>query len=461
MFKENSIMATPNHFSLHKVVALASLLFIATTLITHQHSIGTFPALYNEEDLALSHVEEQLPVMPLISSLDQHKPTIIAPQPEATSPQSIATKIDSPHVEQVIVRKNDTISQLFDTYHIDQSVLHTILTQPAAFKVLTHLQPTHTLKLTFDDNHQLDSLSYEISPLTRLMAKKDKLHYWQINQEKIPLVTKVILAGGSIKNNLYQGGKEAHLPDKIISELASIFGWQMDFARDIHQGDYFSVLYEMQYSKDKPIAVGPIVAAEINIRGQVHKAIRYTPAGSTPSYYSPEGKNLHSAFLRYPIKYVRISSPFDPNRRHPILKYVRPHWGVDLAAPRGTPIHAAGAGKIVFSGKGAGYGNHVILKHGATYSTLYAHMSRIANNIVSGKTVQQGQVIGYVGSTGLATGPHLHYEFRIHGQRVNPVTYHLPQGKSLSLAELTNFKSLASQQLAKLDTLNAQNHDLA
>lgn len=456
-----------NHFSLHKVVFFTSLLFIIITLLSHQDTISTIhPA--SPEEAKLNSVENELPAVAAATSLE----TLAPATTEETTPQQVIAESTPPPLtappkpmvspqpltEHHIIHKGDTVSRLFDTYHISQSILQAILSQPEAKKILTHLQVNHPLTLTFNDQHELDSLNYEITPLTHLTVNKDEAHYWHAKQEKLPLSTEIVLAGGTIKQNLYQAGKDAHLPKKIILQLADVFGWQMDFARDIHQGDHFSVLYEMKYLNDKPIEVGHVIAAEIISHNHAHKAIRYTPSGGNPSYYTPEGTNLRTAFLRYPIKYNRISSPFNPNRRHPILKYNRPHWGVDLAAPRGTPIHAAGSGKVTFSGRGSGYGNHVILKHGATYSTLYAHMSRIARGITPGKTVKQGQVIGYVGSTGLATGPHLHYEFRIHGHRVNPVTVKLPQGKHLPVMALEDFKVAAQQQLTRLESMDLNKH---
>ncbi|MHA7840322.1 MAG: peptidoglycan DD-metalloendopeptidase family protein [Gammaproteobacteria bacterium] len=470
-----------NHFSLHKVVFFTSLLFIIITLLSHQHTISRIHQPPPEE-ATLDSIENELPKVAAATSIETllpdsdssaineelsqamaKKAIVSATQPSVTQSTPVTQPIPSPQplIEHVIVHKGDTVSRLFDHYHISQAVLQSILLHPEAKKVLTHLQVDHPLTLTFNEQRELNALSYEMTPLTHLTIKKDEANYWHAQQEQSPLVTKVLLAGGTIKQNLYQAGKDAHLPKKIILQLADVFGWQMDFARDIHKEDHFSVLYEMKYLNDKPIEVGHIIAAEIISHNQTHKAIRYTPPNGVPSYYTPEGANLRTAFLRYPIKYNRVSSPFNPNRRHPILKYIRPHWGVDLAAPRGTPIHAAGSGKVIFSGRGSGYGNHIILKHGATYSTLYAHMSRIARGISPGATVQQGQVIGYVGSTGLATGPHLHYEFRIHGRRVNPVTVQLPQGKSLPAAALATFKTVAQQQLAQLESMDWNNHGVA
>lgn len=460
-----------NYFSLHKVVLFTSLLFIIITLVSHQYTISNIHHS-SLEDTSLASVEHELPTIAASTSLEtltpesstDHEgtshPVIAEPVPPKTTLQSKPQTMASPQplTEYLIVHRGDTVSLLFHHCHISQGTLQAILAHPEARKVLTHLQVEHPLVLTFDEQHRLKELNYEMTPLTHFMVKKDPSHNWYTQQEKLPLTTKILLATGTITQNLYQAGKDAHLPKKIILQLADVFGWQMDFARDLHKGDYFSLLYEMKYLNNKPMEVGHIIAAEIMSHNHPYKAIRYTPPNGIPSYYTPEGSNLRNAFLRYPVKYSRISSPFNPSRRHPILKYNRPHWGVDLAAPRGTPIHASGSGKVTFSGRGSGYGNHVILKHGATYSTLYAHMSRIAQGIYPGKTVQQGQVIGYVGSTGLATGPHLHYEFRIHGNHANPVTVKLPQGKHLLATTLKNFKVVAQQQLVQLESMDLNDH---
>jgi len=198
---------------------------------------------------------------------------------------------------------------------------------------------------------------------------------------------------------------------------------------------------------------GNILAIEFINRGKTYRAVRHTTADNRHDYFTPAGKSMRKPFIRNPIEYTRVSSHFNPRRLHPILKITRPHRGVDYAAPTGTPIRASGDGKIIFRGSKPGYGNVVIIQHGQAYSTLYAHLSRFAAKQRRGSQVRQKQVIGYVGSTGYATGPHLHYEFRINGVHRNPLTVKLPDSRPLPKKQIPAFKRSTAPMLAKLDTL--------
>ena len=214
-------------------------------------------------------------------------------------------------------------------------------------------------------------------------------------------------------------------------ELANIFGWDIDFALDIRAGDHFTVIYEERFLNGEKIGNGPILAAEFVNQGRSYKAIRYSDAGNRSDYYSPTGLSMRKAFLRTPVDFRRISSRFG-KRKHPILNRMRMHTGVDYAASRGTPIRAAGDGKVIHKGRKGGYGRTVIIQHGGRYSTLYAHMNSYRRGVYTGKRVKQGQIIGYVGSSGRATGPHLHYEFRVNGVHRNPLTVKLPSAKPIN-----------------------------
>ena len=206
-------------------------------------------------------------------------------------------------------------------------------------------------------------------------------------------------------------------------ELAGIFGWDIYFALNIRRGDHFTVVYDQLYLDGKKIGNGDILAAEFVNQGQVYRAVRYEKPNGTADYYTPDGNSMRKEFLRTPVAFTRISSRFSLGRYHPILNRIRAHKGVDYAAPTGTPIKATGDGRVAFRGRKGGYGNVVILDHGRGYSTLYGHMSRFARGERVGTRVHQGQVIGYVGSTGMATGPHLHFEVRADGVTTDPVRY--------------------------------------
>jgi murein DD-endopeptidase MepM/ murein hydrolase activator NlpD len=239
----------------------------------------------------------------------------------------------------------------------------------------------------------------------------------------------------------------------MIMQLAHIFGWDIDFALNIRNGDSFSVIYQEDYLNGKKLNDGPILAAEFINQGHVYRAIRYTDPTGNSDYYDPSGKSMRKAFLRTPVEFTRISSGFTMGRFHPILNKIRAHKGVDYAAPTGTPIKATGDGKITFRGRKGGYGNVVILQHGARYSTLYGHMSKFRGGLAVGSRVRQGQVIGYVGMTGLATGPHLHYEFRIDGVHRDPLRVKLPGAEPLGNKYRDDFNSKAKALIAKLDLI--------
>jgi murein DD-endopeptidase MepM/ murein hydrolase activator NlpD len=234
-------------------------------------------------------------------------------------------------------------------------------------------------------------------------------------------------AYGRIDSSLFESANAAGLSDKLIMNLAGIFAWDVDFVLDIRTGDDYFILYEEIYQDGKYVTDGEIVAAEFNNNGRSFQAIRFLDNDGRSDYYTPDGRSVRKAFVRAPVDFSRISSSFNPRRRHPVLNTIRAHKGVDYAAPAGTPIKSAGDGKIIFRGVKGGYGNVVIVQHGGNITTLYAHMSKFAGTAKVGQRVKQGQVIGYVGSTGLATAAHLHYEYRLNGVHRNPRTVELPQ----------------------------------
>jgi murein DD-endopeptidase MepM/ murein hydrolase activator NlpD len=240
---------------------------------------------------------------------------------------------------------------------------------------------------------------------------------------------------------LAQAGEQAGLSDDLLIQLTTIFAWDIDFANHIRSGDHFTVVYENTHQ---------IVAAEFVSRGKAFTAVRYSDGHGRTSYYSPDGKSLRKAFLSTPVDFARISSHFDSHRKHPILNRIRAHKGVDYAARTGTPVKAAGNGIISFRGRKGGYGQVMIIEHGQHYETLYAHLSDFKRGLEDGDSVRQGEIIGYVGETGLATGPHLHYEFRIDGVHSDPET--LNQARSLPLNQrlLADFKAQSHPILAQL-----------
>jgi murein DD-endopeptidase MepM/ murein hydrolase activator NlpD len=257
---------------------------------------------------------------------------------------------------------------------------------------------------------------------------------------------------GVVNTSLTQAAQEAGLSNELIIQLTNIFAWDIDFATKIQNGDQFTIIYEKS-----DVTNGQIMAAEFVTGGKTFTAIRYKDSEGQINYYSPEGKMMRKAFLSTPVDFIRISSGFDVHRKHPILNRIRAHKGVDYAARTGTPVKAAGDGKIIFLGRKGGYGQVMILEHGEHYETLYAHLSDFKKGLQSGDQVEQGQVIGYVGQTGLATGPHLHYEFRVDGVHRNPEALNHQHTLPLSDNKLAEFKSQSRPLLAQLYKTKSNN----
>lgn len=260
-----------------------------------------------------------------------------------------------------------------------------------------------------------------------------------------------ISAHGVIYSSLSAAAENAGLSEGLVLQLTNIFAWDIDFATNLHRGDQFTVVYE-----NSDTGNDQIIAAEFVSEGRVLTAVRYEDNEGNINYYTPEGKIMRKTFLSSPVDYARISSHFDANRRHPILNRIRAHKGVDYAARTGTPVKSAGDGKIAFIGRKGGYGHVIIVKHGERYETLYAHLSDFKDNLQEGDTVSQGDVIGYVGQTGLATGPHLHYEFRVDGIHRNPETSNSRHAMALSSHLLSDFKFQSRPVLAQLYSAKAK-----
>jgi murein DD-endopeptidase MepM/ murein hydrolase activator NlpD len=259
---------------------------------------------------------------------------------------------------------------------------------------------------------------------------------------------------GAIERSLFEAGLSIGLSDRQILTLAEIFGWDIDFALDVRAGDSFSVIYEKKYWLGRKIDDGPILAAEFVNNGRVYRAIGMRTNSGQLLYYAPNGRSLKQAFLRTPVKFSRVSSGYSDTRYHPILKLWRAHTGVDYAAPAGTPVRATAVGTVASISWNGGYGRTIEIDHGRAHSTVYAHLSRYRPELQIGSRVEQGEVIGYVGSSGLATGPHLHYEFRINGEHRNPLIYQAPDAELIAESRRGEFLRAAHTWTAELDRMS-------
>ena len=351
------------------------------------------------------------------------------------------------------VASGDTLSVLFVQAGLDNSLLHSILSQTKDAKRFTQLNVGQVLSFEFDENQELASISSQVSSLESIhLEKQTDGNNFAFRKHVAQTQTREQYAKGTIEGALFAATKKAAMPYALALDMANIFGYDIDFAQDLRKGDTFEVLYEEKTLEDKAVGTGNILTARFTNRGKVYTAVRYTDKSGNSSYYSADGSSLRKAFIRTPVDFARISSRFSNGRKHPILNKIRAHKGVDYAAPRGTPIKAAGDGRVTLAGRKGGYGNTVVIKHGQRYQTLYAHMNGFAKGIRSGSNVKQGQIIGYIGTTGLSTGPHLHYEFQVNGVHVDPLSQKLPISDPIHASEKQRFAQLSQPLIAKLDS---------
>ncbi|WP_328188867.1 OapA family protein [Marinobacter sp. OP 3.4] len=349
------------------------------------------------------------------------------------------------------VESGDTLSTLFNEAGFNDGLMLSVIHGDGDAEKLQHLYVGETLAFGTSPDGELEKVRLERNRLESLVIERTDDGYAGeiVMREPEP---RVAFASGEIEGSLYLAGKEAGLDDRITMELAGIYGWDIDFVYDVRKGDTFEVVYEELYLDDEKIDNGKIIAARFVNRGREVIALHYTDSNGESDYYTPDGDSMRKAFLRTPIN-ARVSSPFNLQRRHPVLDVVRPHEGTDYAAPTGTPIKAAGDGRVSFAGWKGGYGRTVVLSHGDNITTLYAHMSKLGKGINSGTRVEQGQTIGYVGASGMVTGAHLHYEFRVNGVARNSRTIDLPEANPVPESEMARFKAATQQQIAQLNTL--------
>ncbi|MCB1802080.1 MAG: peptidoglycan DD-metalloendopeptidase family protein [Gammaproteobacteria bacterium] len=383
---------------------------------------------------------------------EPHSTQQVAGEPEddpALDPEPVAQR----WIEHEVA-KGESLARIFAGQELDAALLHRIVNSSESGKKLAQIRPGQKFRFLFDDEHELVKMELHRNRVHSLQVEiaDDDITIEEISKD---VDKRVAGAAGVIESSLFVDAQNAGLSDGKIMELAEIFGWDIDFALEIRAGDAFRVLYEEHYLDGEKLRDGPILAAEFTNRGTTYRAVRFEDSNGDVGYFDADGHSKRRAFIRTPIKFARVSSGFNPRRWHPVLKKWRSHKGVDYAAPIGTPVRATGNGRIVFRGTKSGYGKTVIIEHASKYTTLYAHLNGYSKRSATGKRVKQGQVIGYVGKTGLATGPHLHYEFRIGGQHRDPLKVKLPKSLALAKSDLGNFRKTAAPLLARLDAIPA------
>ena len=380
---------------------------------------------------------------------------------------STPQKLVEPEIEPVSikVRNGDSMSLVFSRAGLGAPTVHKLAYESRHGKSFSRILPGKTFLFYFDKDKELQKIVYQIDKLESYEAIASESGFKTSHILLEPEIFNTIKSG-EIANSFYMDGLNAGLNDNLIMELVSIFGWDIDFALEIRKSDQFSVLYEEKYLDGEYLGTGRILAAEFVNRGKAVRAVRYEDKSGRTAFYTPEGLSMRKAFLRLPVKFSRVSSNFNPRRLHPVTGSIRPHRGVDYAAPTGTPVYATGDGKVITSTYDKYSGNYIVIRHGQTYQTKYLHLSK--RKVRVGQTVKQGQTIGLVGATGRVTGAHLHYEFLVNGVHNNPRTVKLPNGKPVKASELDNFKLVTKPLLAKLEvsketfiaqTLNQSSND--
>ena len=397
-----------------------------------------------------------------------------APQPAAEEPVLIAADSAPPAVEEVDaadiiedvlepapppepeydtltlkVGRGDTMEKMFRRNELDVGELFAIARLDAAGKQFRRIKPGDVFEVEHD-NGSIVSLYSKLNLTSALQVTRSEDGFSAEIVER-PIEVRKRFAYGVIQSSLFESAAQAGLTDKTIMNVAGIFAWDVDFILDIREGDNYYVQFEEIWQDGEYVTDGEIIAAEFNNNGRQIQAIRFKDKNDNTDYFTPTGDSVRKAFIRAPVDFTRISSNFNPKRRHPILNTIRAHRGVDYAAPRGTPIKAAGDGKVIFRGTKSGYGKCVILQHGGNITTLYAHMSNFNSKARLGTRVRQGQVIGYVGKTGLATANHLHYEYRLNGVHRNPRTVALPDAEPIAAEYRDQFLAQAGPILDELE----------
>lgn len=409
--------------------------------------------LFPSSDDPVSTKTSQTIAIPSIEPLPEatETPYLLADTEPAPSPPEIQYEEFSENKPiSLKVKPGDSLSTLFKRAGLSNSVMMKFLQSNAETKQLQKLMPGQMFEFYIDDNNQLSALILKKNELSNLEYRRtdDSFSYEEITQT--PDI-RLAFRSATIEHSLYAAGAQVQLTDALIMGLAGIFGWDIDFALDIRKGDQFKILFEEKFLDGEKISNGEILAAEFINQGHPFRAVRYVDTNQNVSYFTPTGESMQKAFLRAPLDFRRISSNFNPSRLHPIFRTAKPHRGTDYAAARGTPVWAAGSGRVIAASYTKANGNYVIIQHGNNIQTKYLHLHK--KYVKKGERVKQKQKIGTVGSTGYSTGPHLHYEFLLDGVHRNPrtIVQKLPKAKAIASDEFHHFLNQTQPLMATLE----------
>ena len=355
-----------------------------------------------------------------------------------------------------LIQSGDTLSQALSRLKIDDLEIQRLLATDAVRQMASSIRAGRRMQATTTADGQLIALDIERTDAPTLAIRKLDDSFVVEDADEL-LETRVMMRSGRILSSLYGATDSAGVPDRIADKMAETFSTSLDFREDIRRGDTFSVIYTVNYRNGEPVGVGQMLAAEFVNAGKPYRAVLYRDSSGREDYYTPEGESLKKGFLRSPLEFSRVTSSFSNSRKHPVYGFHRAHTGVDFGAPTGTRVKATSEAVVKFAGRRGGYGNLVILRHPNGFETYYAHLSRFAKGLRAGRTVAQGEVIAYVGSTGASTGPHLHYEVRIGGKPKNPMAIKLPGAPALNLAQRMQLQEQTADWTDKLALLRNTN----
>jgi murein DD-endopeptidase MepM/ murein hydrolase activator NlpD len=367
--------------------------------------------------------------------------------------QTSATEETYWHEERI--QRGDTFASLLTRLHVEDAGAIHFLRSSTEAKGLRQLLPGRMVRAQTTEDGRLLELRYSIG-LTMLTVKAAGDSF-RVREEFAELERRIVMKSGEIKSSLFAATDAAQLTDAVADQLAQVFSTDIDFHKDLRRGDRFTVVYEMYYDAGEPVRSGRVLAAEFVNQGKPYQAIWFEHGNGQGDYYTLDGKPIKKAFLRSPLEFSRISSGFTTARFHPVLQRWRAHQGVDYAAASGTGVKATSDGFVEFAGQKGGYGNVVILRHQKRYTTLYGHLSGFGRGVRTGARVAQGDIIGYVGATGLATGPHLHYEFRVDDVHLDPLTVAMPDAPPVTPEYRTSFQTVAQPMGLRLGLLRNTN----
>ena len=394
----------------------------------------------------------------LLKKVEPHSKVMMAMTPLVPSfpitPAVLEPKKTAPVVKEVVIAKNQTFSELMQMNGIDNETIQQIFDSSRDVYNLSRIAMGRNMTIMMTPQMVFSRLEYSIDPLQTLIISKNDEEIRAEMQKLTPEVT-VHELGGYIEGSLYSTIDRLGEGDELVIRFAEIFEWDVDFFKDLQAGDSFRMIYERTSVEGTTLGYGKILAAELVNKGQTYTALGYQ-RGANMEYFSADGKAMKKAFLAAPIKFSRISSGFTTRRYHPILKKYRPHYGTDYAAPTGTPVRTIGKGRVIFAGWAGGAGKTIKIEHDREITTVYCHLSRFGDSIRKGASVSQGQVIGYVGSTGLSTAPHLDFRFMKNGKYVNFLSIKSPQAEPLSNAEIVQFKVSTAAIAARLLNVSLQ-----